>query len=100
MLLECFNIFKGSKVPFGKTFDDDFGKLISGFMFIGLQFPIGIDSDRFIRALEVPQVQEHIRELKERFAGRKVGVIFLLCYFLSFSCKSLVLNLQLLDGLS
>lgn len=35
-------------------------------------FPIGIDSDRFIRALEVPQVQEHIRELTERFAGRKV----------------------------
>ncbi|XP_052207545.1 alpha,alpha-trehalose-phosphate synthase [UDP-forming] 1-like [Diospyros lotus] len=35
-------------------------------------FPIGIDSDRFIRALEVPKVQEHIRELKERFAGRKV----------------------------
>ncbi|KAJ6423519.1 hypothetical protein OIU84_024476 [Salix udensis] len=35
-------------------------------------FPIGIDSDRFIRALELPQVQEHIKELKERFAGRKV----------------------------
>ncbi|GKV47892.1 hypothetical protein SLEP1_g54745 [Rubroshorea leprosula] len=35
-------------------------------------FPIGIDSDRFIRALELPQVQEHINELKERFAGRKV----------------------------
>ncbi|KAK1324388.1 Alpha,alpha-trehalose-phosphate synthase [UDP-forming] 1 [Acorus calamus] len=35
-------------------------------------FPIGIDSGRFIRALEVPQVQEHIRVLKERFAGRKV----------------------------
>ncbi|KAL9659361.1 hypothetical protein QQ045_024167 [Rhodiola kirilowii] len=35
-------------------------------------FPIGIDSDRFIRALEVPQVKEHIEELKERFAGRKV----------------------------
>lgn len=35
-------------------------------------FPIGIDSDRFIRALEVPQVQEHIKELKERFAGKKV----------------------------
>ncbi|XP_057461661.1 alpha,alpha-trehalose-phosphate synthase [UDP-forming] 1 [Actinidia eriantha] len=35
-------------------------------------FPIGIDSERFIRALDVPQVQEHIRELKERFAGRKV----------------------------
>lgn len=35
-------------------------------------FPIGIDSERFIRALEVPQVQEHIKELMERFAGRKV----------------------------
>ncbi|MCD7469906.1 Trehalose-6-P synthase/phosphatase complex synthase subunit [Datura stramonium] len=35
-------------------------------------FPIGIDSERFIRALEVPQVQEHIKELKDRFAGRKV----------------------------
>ncbi|KAL8031967.1 hypothetical protein ABFX02_13G062900 [Erythranthe guttata] len=35
-------------------------------------FPIGIDSERFTRALEVPKVQEHIRELKERFAGRVV----------------------------
>ncbi|XP_057860053.1 alpha,alpha-trehalose-phosphate synthase [UDP-forming] 1 isoform X2 [Cryptomeria japonica] len=35
-------------------------------------FPIGIDSDRFIKALELPQVKEHVRELKERFAGRKV----------------------------
>ncbi|XP_022955238.1 alpha,alpha-trehalose-phosphate synthase [UDP-forming] 1-like [Cucurbita moschata] len=35
-------------------------------------FPIGIDSDRFIRALKLPQVQEHIKELQERFAGRKV----------------------------
>ncbi|GFP78691.1 alpha alpha-trehalose-phosphate synthase [UDP-forming] 1 [Phtheirospermum japonicum] len=35
-------------------------------------FPIGIDSKRFIRALEVPKVQEHIKELKERFTGRKV----------------------------
>ncbi|KAL7087471.1 hypothetical protein ACP275_13G070000 [Erythranthe tilingii] len=35
-------------------------------------FPIGIDSERFTRALEVPTVQEHIRELKERFAGRVV----------------------------
>ncbi|MFS7929432.1 putative alpha,alpha-trehalose-phosphate synthase (UDP-forming) [Helianthus anomalus] len=35
-------------------------------------FPIGIDSDRFIRALENPQVQEHMKELKERFSGRKV----------------------------
>nr|ADO16162.1 trehalose-6-phosphate synthase [Petunia x hybrida] len=35
-------------------------------------FPIGIDSDRFMRALEVPQVQENIKELKDRFTGRKV----------------------------
>ncbi|KAM3302197.1 alpha,alpha-trehalose-phosphate synthase [Capsicum chacoense] len=35
-------------------------------------FPIGIDSERFIRALEVHEVQEHIKDLKERFAGRKV----------------------------
>ncbi|KAJ7948808.1 Alpha,alpha-trehalose-phosphate synthase 1 [Quillaja saponaria] len=35
-------------------------------------FPIGIDSVRFIRALELPQVQDHIKELKERFKGRKV----------------------------
>ncbi|CAN6443573.1 unnamed protein product [Victoria cruziana] len=35
-------------------------------------FPIGIDPERFIRALELPQVQEHIRELKDRFSGRKV----------------------------
>ncbi|XP_061356394.1 alpha,alpha-trehalose-phosphate synthase [UDP-forming] 1-like [Gastrolobium bilobum] len=35
-------------------------------------FPIGIDSERFIRALELPEVQEHMKELKERFAGRKV----------------------------
>ncbi|GAV82226.1 Glyco_transf_20 domain-containing protein/Trehalose_PPase domain-containing protein [Cephalotus follicularis] len=35
-------------------------------------FPIGIDSDRFIRALELSQVQDHIKEFKERFAGRKV----------------------------
>lgn len=40
--------------------------------FPGIQFPIGIDSERFIRALELPQVQDHIKELKERFAGRKV----------------------------
>ncbi|KAG9159260.1 hypothetical protein Leryth_025083 [Lithospermum erythrorhizon] len=35
-------------------------------------FPIGIDSGRFIRALEFSDVQDHIKELKERFAGRKV----------------------------
>ncbi|XXG86564.1 hypothetical protein AAC387_Pa11g1430 [Persea americana] len=35
-------------------------------------FPIGIDSERFIAALKVPKVREHIEELKDRFAGRKV----------------------------
>ncbi|KAL1563789.1 threalose-6-phosphate phosphatase [Salvia divinorum] len=35
-------------------------------------FPIGIDSERFMRALEIPGVQENIKELKERFSGRKV----------------------------
>ncbi|AET04358.2 trehalose-6-phosphate synthase [Medicago truncatula] len=35
-------------------------------------FPIGIDSERFIRALALPEVQTHMKDLKERFAGRKV----------------------------
>ncbi|KAK7359163.1 hypothetical protein VNO77_01111 [Canavalia gladiata] len=35
-------------------------------------FPIGIDSERFIQALELPEVQDHMKELKERFAGRKL----------------------------
>ncbi|QCE10205.1 alpha,alpha-trehalose-phosphate synthase [UDP-forming] 1 isoform X1 [Vigna unguiculata] len=35
-------------------------------------FPIGIDSERFIRALDLPQVKGHIKELQERFKGRKV----------------------------
>lgn len=38
-----------------------------------LQFPIGIDSERFIRALDLPKVKTHIKDLKERFAGRKVS---------------------------
>lgn len=42
------------------------------FLNLNFQFPIGIDSDRFIRALKIPEVQEHIEELKERFKGRKV----------------------------
>ncbi|XP_024984056.1 alpha,alpha-trehalose-phosphate synthase [UDP-forming] 1-like [Cynara cardunculus var. scolymus] len=35
-------------------------------------FPIGIDPGRFIRAIQLPQIKDHIMELKERFAGRKV----------------------------
>ncbi|KAJ6801721.1 alpha,alpha-trehalose-phosphate synthase [UDP-forming] 1 [Iris pallida] len=35
-------------------------------------FPIGIDSERFKRALELPAVKVHIGELTQRFAGRKV----------------------------
>ncbi|KAK7272608.1 hypothetical protein RJT34_29319 [Clitoria ternatea] len=35
-------------------------------------FPIGIDSERFIRALDLPQVKKHIKELQDRFEGRKV----------------------------
>ncbi|KAK7318872.1 hypothetical protein RJT34_03579 [Clitoria ternatea] len=35
-------------------------------------FPIGIDSERFIQAIELPEVQDRMKELKERFAGRKV----------------------------
>ncbi|WZZ34042.1 hypothetical protein YC2023_017443 [Brassica napus] len=41
-------------------------------------FPIGIDSERFIRALEVPDVIQNMKELKERFAGRKVRAAVLL----------------------
>ncbi|KAK6946615.1 Glycosyl transferase, family 20 [Dillenia turbinata] len=41
-------------------------------------FPIGIDSDRFIRALESPRVQDHIKELKETFTDRKASTIVML----------------------
>eukprot|EP01018_Ginkgo_biloba_P030853 Gb_11989 [translate_table: standard] len=46
---------------------EDQGKLIRV-----AAFPIGIDSERFIKALELPEVKECIRGLEERFAGRKV----------------------------
>ncbi|KAF4351807.1 hypothetical protein F8388_005085 [Cannabis sativa] len=49
---------------------EDQGKL-TRVAVVELQFRIGIDSDRFVRALEIPEVQEHMKELKERFAGRK-----------------------------
>ncbi|MBA0829816.1 hypothetical protein Goarm_014395 [Gossypium armourianum] len=35
-------------------------------------FPVGIDPDRFIQALELPQVKDIVKELKQRFAGYKV----------------------------
>jgi trehalose 6-phosphate synthase/phosphatase len=37
-----------------------------------MQFPIGIDPERFIQALETDQVKLHIKELRRFFAGRKV----------------------------
>ena len=45
------------------------------FCFLGSleqQFPLGIDSERFVRAIDLPPVQEHMKVLKQRFAGRKV----------------------------
>ena len=36
-------------------------------------FPIGIDPDRFARALERSDVKAHIAQLLNRYAGRKVG---------------------------
>ncbi len=35
-------------------------------------FPIGIDPDRFARALEQQEVKAHIAQLLNRYAGRKV----------------------------
>ncbi|GJZ15758.1 alpha,alpha-trehalose-phosphate synthase [UDP-forming] 1-like protein [Tanacetum coccineum] len=35
-------------------------------------FPIGIDSDRFTRAIQLPQVKNHIKQFQDRFVGRKV----------------------------
>jgi len=43
---------------------------------IAWQFPIGIDPDRFIKALETEQVKLHVKELLRFFAGRKVLHIF------------------------
>lgn len=35
-------------------------------------FPIGIDPERFIRALNTEAVKQHIAELRARFSGRKI----------------------------
>ncbi|KAI5077540.1 hypothetical protein GOP47_0007364 [Adiantum capillus-veneris] len=35
-------------------------------------FPIGIDPNRFIDALQSPEVQTYVKELQEKFCGRKV----------------------------
>jgi hypothetical protein len=37
-----------------------------------LQFPIGIDPERFIQALETDKVKYHIKLLRSRFEGCKV----------------------------
>lgn len=39
-------------------------------------FPIGIDPDRFARALEQQEVKAHIAQLLNRYAGRKVRLRF------------------------
>ena len=36
-------------------------------------FPIGIDPERFARALDRPDVKAHIAQLLNRYAGRKVS---------------------------
>jgi hypothetical protein len=38
-------------------------------------FPIGIDPERFTRALEGEEVQSHVAKLLNRYAGRKVGAL-------------------------
>ncbi len=38
-------------------------------------FPIGIDPERFARALETDEVQSHVAKLLNRYAGRKVRVL-------------------------
>lgn len=38
-------------------------------------FPIGIDPERFVRALETEEVQINVAKLLNRYAGRKVIVL-------------------------
>ena len=45
-------------------------------------FPIGIDPERFQRALERVDVRSHIAELLNRYAGRKVGSCCLVTHLL------------------
>lgn len=63
-------------------------------MMVKQQFPMGIDSDRFFQALETPKVRECIKELTEKFSGRKVGVVFhfsSVLLFLRDNCQKYVL---------
>lgn len=69
-------------------------------MMVKQQFPMGIDSDRFFRALETPKVRECINELTEKFSGRQVGVVFhfsVALLFLPDTCQKYVL-LHLFHG--
>ncbi|KAK6124157.1 hypothetical protein DH2020_042066 [Rehmannia glutinosa] len=66
--LECQRVHSYSGAQGTPDGVEDQGKLTR----VAAAFPIGIDSERFVRALELPQVKDHIKELKERFAGRKV----------------------------
>lgn len=65
-LSSCSRILGLSTMPNGVEFDGRFVQVGT--------FPIGIDPDQFIRAVEEPSVRERIAELEEQFAGKKVLV--------------------------
>ena len=65
-LSSCGRILAISTMPNGAEFD-------GRFVHVGT-FPIGIDPDKFITALDNPAVQAKVRELEERFAGKKLMV--------------------------
>lgn len=50
-------------------------------------FPIGIDPERFLRALERVDVQSHIAELLNRYAGRKVSCSKFIDTICACSCQ-------------
>jgi hypothetical protein len=61
-----------------------------------VQFPIGIDSDRFKRALDLAAVKKHVQELTQRFAGRKVRIHISSILIIIFFFKKKEANLVLL----
>lgn len=65
-LSSCARILGIATLPNGVDFD-------GRFVHVGT-FPIGIDPDKFIGALEKPEVQTKIRELETRLAGKRLIV--------------------------